>query len=118
MTERLYHILLRKYEEQDHVQPGVFWNPRTGRPYQNRKEFMKRLCEKVGVRYFFSFTAPSASLMDTNNVSKSAIQRILGHTNRTTTDLYLHGMGDSEKEAMLVLENARKKSHTQSHTQR
>ena len=47
--------------------------------------------------------------MDNNNVSKSVIQRILGHTNRTTTDLYLHSMGDSEKEAMLVLENARKK---------
>ena len=111
MTERLYHILLRRYAERDDAKPWVFWNPRTGKPYQDRKKFMRRLCEKAGVKYFrfHSLRHSSASLMDNNNVSKSVIQRILGHTNRTTTDLYLHSMGDSEKEAMLVLENARKK---------
>ena len=120
MTERLYRILLRRHAERDEAKPWVFWNPRTGKPYQDRKKFMKRLCEKAEVQYFrfHSLRHSSASLMDNNNVPKGVIQRILGHKNRTTTDIYLHSMGDSEKEAMLVLENAREKSLTQSLTQR
>ena len=54
--------------------------------------------------------------MDNNNVPIGTIQRILGHENRSTTEIYLHSIGQAEREAMSVYERARKKSHTDSHT--
>ena len=55
--------------------------------------------------------------MDCNNVPIAAIQKILGHENRTTTEIYLHGIGDMEKAAIAVYEHARQNSHTDSHTE-
>jgi hypothetical protein len=54
--------------------------------------------------------------MDGNNVPLGAIQRILGHENRKTTEIYLHSIGDLERQAIAVFEQAREKSHTESHT--
>jgi hypothetical protein len=54
--------------------------------------------------------------MDGNNVPIGAIQRILGHENRRTTEIYLHSIDDLERHAMAVFEQAREKSHTDSHT--
>ena len=45
-----------------------------------------------------------------------SIQRILGHENRKTTEIYLHSIGDSERQAMSIYEAARMNSHTDSHT--
>jgi integrase len=47
--------------------------------------------------------------MDGNGAPLGAIQRILGHENRKTTEIYLHSMGDSERDAMRVFEQARQK---------
>ena len=44
--------------------------------------------------------------MDGNNVPIGAIQRILGHENRRTTEIYLHSIGDQERDAMAVFEQA------------
>jgi integrase len=55
--------------------------------------------------------------MDGNNVPLGAIQRILGHGNRKTTEIYLHSIGDMERDAIVVFEQAREKSHTDSHTE-
>jgi hypothetical protein len=40
----------------------------------------------------------------------------LGHENRTTTEIYLHSVGNSEIKAIQEYESAREKSHTDSHT--
>jgi site-specific recombinase XerC len=45
-----------------------------------------------------------------------SIQRILGHENRTTTEIYLHSINQSEVAAMAVYEQARGKSHSDSHS--
>lgn len=81
-------------------------------PFGDRKKLMKRLCEKAGVRYFrfHPIRHSGASIMDGNGVPLGAIQRILGHENRRTTEIYLHSMGDSERDAMRVFEQARQKS--------
>ena len=58
--------------------------------------------------------------MDSVGVNTGSIQRILGHENRSTTEIYLHSIGDSERAAMETFEQANKcfekKSHTKSHT--
>lgn len=56
--------------------------------------------------------------MDHNNVPIAAIQRILGHENRSTTEIYLHTMRDAERDAIEVYERALQKSHTESHIPR
>jgi len=65
-------------------------------PYKDRKKLMKSLCNKAGVRYFRFHTIrhSGASLMDQCNVPMGAIQKVLGHESRRTTEIYLHSAGD------------------------
>jgi integrase len=119
MTQKLHEILMRRYENRNPDKPWVFWHRYWSRqhgrfvegPYGDRKKLMKRLCEKAGVRYFrfHPIRHSGASIMDGNGVPLGAIQRILGHENRKTTEIYLHSMGDSERDAMRVFEQARQK---------
>jgi integrase len=70
---------------------------------------MKVLCKKADVRYFrfHALRHAGASIMDRMNVPISSIQRILGHENRTTTEIYLHSIGDTERVAIAAYEQAR-----------
>ena len=116
MTSTLYTTLLRRYRNRDKDKPWVFWQRYWSRkegkfvegPYQDRKKIMGTLCRKVGVRYFrfHALRHFGASVLDRENVSISSIQRILGHENRTTTEIYLHSIGEAEREAMAVYERA------------
>jgi site-specific recombinase XerD len=54
--------------------------------------------------------------MDENNVPLGAIQKILSHENRSTTEIYLHSLEQTERDAISVYEKARQNSHTDSHT--
>ncbi len=126
MTEKLYAVLLDRNNRRNKEKPWVFWHRYWDKksskfldaPYRDRKKFMKSLCEKAGVRYFrfHPIRHSGASIMDGNNVPIGAIQRILGHENRKTTEIYLHSIGDMERDAMDAFERAREKSHTDSHT--
>jgi hypothetical protein len=52
-------------------------------------------------------------------VPVGTIRKILGHENRTTTEIYLHALSNVEREAIAVFEQATragKNSHTESHT--
>ena len=127
MTEKLYEILSRRYADRDPEKPWIFWHRYYSRkkgkwvegPYQDRKVIMKSLCEKAGVRYFrfHPLRHSGASIMENNNVSIGTIQRVLGHENRSTTEIYLHSIGNVERDAMAVYERERQKSHTDSHMQ-
>ena len=80
---------------------------------------MMSLCKKAGVRYFrfHALRHFGASMLDQANVPIGSIQRLLGHENRTTTEIYLHSIGESERQAMAVLEERFEHfSHTESHT--
>ena len=76
---------------------------------------MKSLCEKAGVRYFrfHPLRHLGASILDHANDNIGSIQRILGHENRTTTEIYLHSIGESEREAMAIFEKVSHDSHTE-----
>jgi integrase len=67
---------------------------------------MDTLCRKAGVKYFcfHALRHFGASLLDQMNVPIGTIQRILGHENRTTTEIYLHSFGDSERKAMKIFD--------------
>lgn len=126
MTLKLVDILTRRYHNRDTEKSWVFWhkywsskkNEMVSGPFQDRKKIMKILCERAGVKYFryHALRHAGASMMDVNNVPIGVIQRILGHENRTTTEIYLHSIGDSERLGIAVYESARQKSHTDSHT--
>lgn len=126
MTNRLVGILKRRYASRDERIPWVFWHRYFNRssgmweegPFKDRKRIMRTLCEQAGVKYFrfHALRHAGASIMDNNNVPIGAIQSILGHENRTTTEIYLHNLGGIEKEAISVYESVRELSHTNSHT--
>jgi len=56
--------------------------------------------------------------MDSSNVPVGDIQKLMGHENRSTTEIYLHTLGDSQRRAIETYEQAREKAHTEenSHT--
>jgi len=126
MTQKLFEVLSRRHAEKDPSKPWVFWHTywssKTGEkvegPYKDRKKIMKTLCRKASVKYFrfHPLRHSGASVMESNNVPISSIQRILGHENRKTTEIYLHSMGEAEKQAMSIFEESRRNSHTDSHT--
>jgi integrase len=128
MTTRLYQVLSRRYEFRDKRHPWVFWHRFWDRkkkewvegPYKERKRIMTTLCTKAGVRYFrfHPLRHQGASLLDRANVNIGSIQRILGHDNRSTTEIYLHSIGEAEREAMRVFEKMTEDSHTESHTEK
>ena len=127
MTDKLAEVLSRRYANRDKSKPWVFWHTywsskmgeKLQGPYQDRKKFMKTLCRKAGVRYFrfHALRHSGASVMDNNNVPIGTIQKILGHENRSTTEIYLHSIGQAERDTMSIYERARRKSHTESHTE-
>ncbi len=127
MTDLLYRTLHRRFEQRDQAKPWVFWHRYKDKkkgvlvegPYLRRKRFLKSLCEKVGVRPigFHALRHSGASILEHANVSISTIQRLLGHENRTTTEIYLHSLGQPEREAIRIFEGLREKSHTESHTE-
>lgn len=117
MTSQLLEILERRHKNRDTTKKWVFWHTYYDRKekrfvsgrYKDRKKIMGTLCEKAGVKYFryHALRHSGASVMDSLNVPIGAIQRILGHENRTTTEIYLHSMDGSERLAMDVFENGR-----------
>jgi integrase len=127
MTEKLFEVLFRRYQKRDTQKPWVFWHRywsrKDGRfnegPFQDRKKIMKVLCKKAKVKYFrfHPLRHAGASIMDDSNVPLGAIQRILGHENRKTTEIYLHSISEVERKAMAIYEQARKKSQTNPQTE-
>jgi len=98
MTNKLYQILLHRYQHRDKNKPWVFWHRYWSRkegkfvegPYKDRKKMMRSLCKKAGVEYFryHALRHLGALILDNANVNIGSIQRILGHENRTTTEIY------------------------------
>ena len=114
MTDRVFKILNRRHGNRDRTKPWVFWHTywssKTGEqisgPYQERKRIMRTLCQKAGVKYFrfHALRHAGASIMDRGSVPIGTIQKILGHENRRTTEIYLHSIGRVEREAVAFLE--------------
>ena len=126
MTQRLFSILKKRYSVRDPKHPWVFCNRyidlKTGGQkvgsYRYRRTIIKTLCAKAGVKEFTFHTLrhSGASIMDSNSVPIGTIQNILGHENRSATEVYLHSIGRTELDAVSAFERATQNSHTNSHT--
>jgi integrase len=129
MTDKLHEVLSRRYAKRNKRVLWVFWhrywsskiNGWTVGPYKERKKIMRTLCKRAGVKYFryHALRHFGASLLEQSNVPIGSIQRLLGHENRTTTELYLHSIGESERQAMDALNDRFESfSHTDSNTKK
>ena len=83
----------------------VFPNPRNGRPYIRRIRWLKRLCDRAGVKPFgaHAIRHMTASILAEAGVPVIQIQHILRHKSARTTELYLSKIVDL-KPALKVLE--------------
>jgi len=123
MLKKLYDILFYRYQNRDPEKPWVFWHRYWSRkanvfvegPYKTRGRLMKKLCEEASVKYFrfHPFRHFTASILDDLGTPIGVIQRILGHSNRRTTEGYLHSIGEAERNAMNRLESIDLYSNTE-----
>lgn len=115
MIDKLHGLMSKRHASRDKNKPWVFWHRHwdrkkrvwTEKPYEDRKTLMRLLCKKANVKYFrfHALRHFGASVLDNDGVPIGSIQRLLGHENRTTTEIYLHSIGNAEIDAMRVLNN-------------
>jgi len=115
MIQKLYDVLSLRWKSHDNGLPWVFWHTYWSRkvndwvrgPYGERNRLMSTLCKNAEVKYFryHALRHLTASILDDLGISIGVIQRILGHQNRRTTEIYLHSVGEAERQAMAKLEN-------------
>jgi len=100
MNEDMYQELKRLYGKAS--QEYVFPNPKTGLPYRNRRKQIRNVCAVAGVPYygFHAIRHHVASLMaDEHKASLPTIQRMLGHTQVSTTARYIQSVTDDLRAA-------------------
>ncbi len=124
MIPKLKAILFKRYKARDETKSWIFWHQYRSRtekafvegPYKDRKNMMHGLCKKAGVKYFrFHPLRPfGATMLERVGVPIRTIQTLLGHQNRTTTEIYLHSVGEEERFAMDKLGTLFEKSQQKS----
>lgn len=119
MTRQLRETLLwwwenRDNKESEHIftvlDQTPFTNQWEGQPFKHRQHFMKKLCEKAGVKPFgfHAIRHLSATILYQAGYPLATIQAILRHENATTTEKYLKRLGldpDRLRAAVDVFEN-------------
>jgi len=103
INEELYDTLWRMWQNRKQER-WVFYNERAETRYMNRPKFMKGLCKRAGIVPHFGFHTLRhlmASLMSDNpKTSTKTIQKILGHSEMKTTEIYLHELDGAVENAM------------------
>ena len=107
MTDDLYGALLD--QRQSATTKWVFPNPETKEPYDNRRKWLKSLCEQAEVKPFglHGIRHLTASILAQKGVPVIDIQEILRHKNINTTQRYLHQI-NSLRKALKVLSGGKK----------
>lgn len=116
MNEDLANELRRLYNKRSG--DWVYANPATSKPFVDRRKQLQSICRKAGVGYlgYHAIRHSVASLLaDTHKISLPTIQKILGHSRMTTTEKYIHSLGEGEREAaeMLKIDQTMHSGHAQ-----
>jgi len=104
MLDDLYDAML------SHVQnlksEFIFTDLSTGLPFKNRQHWLRRQCERGGVRPFdwHSIRHLTSRILARKGVPTKVIQEILGHEHISTTEKYLGTLG-VDKKHLQVLSN-------------
>jgi len=108
MTETLYGVLKRRWDNRDKTTPYIFRNT-DGTPYTytQKRDTMKKLCRKASVKTF-GFHAirhhVASILADSGKASLSQIQKMLRHRRTTTTDNYIKTLDPQLRQVANVLD--------------
>ncbi len=104
MTRKLKNMLYwwlenRPFKDKSHLflclDSTPFCDEYYGKPFQKRRHFMKRMCEKAGVKHFgfHAIRHLTASILYSEGQDLSVIQAILRHKSPSTTERYLKTLG-------------------------
>lgn len=106
MNDDLHRVLFPLWRRREQ-QVWVFLNPKSGSRYNRRPKLMASLCKRAGVKHY-GFHAVrhfvATYLHDTMKIPTGVIGGILGHQSKRTTEIYLHSVDESAREAMKRLE--------------
>jgi len=120
MTSKLFEVLSRKYancdKSIDYVFVHRYWSKKINAfkvdRYKDRKRIMRSLCKKANLPFFnfHQIRHAGASALAKAGVPIIDIKTILGHENIKTTEIYLHSIGSSTREAVKTYESYRENS--------
>lgn len=95
MSDTLHEVLNRLSAQRQNSEKYVFTDPATGTAYTrtcNRiKYFMRDLCKRAGVAHFGAHSL--RHFLATGIHDPYRAQKVLGHQNLRTTEIYLHDLG-------------------------
>jgi integrase len=106
MNESLLEILKGLYEKREQEE-WVFYNRKTGSRYNRRPKIMPTVCRRAKIKPFgfHSLRHFSAStLAHDPKVAKKTISGLLGHLSLATTEIYLHSIEGSQRDAVKALD--------------
>ncbi len=103
INDELCETLLKIWNNRKQDQ-WVFYNEKTEDRFYHRPKFMKGLCKRAGVVPHFGFHTlrhlMASILADDPNVSIKTIQKVLGHSEARTTEIYIHSIDGAIESAM------------------
>jgi len=116
MNQEIFDELKRLYDKRS--TNWVFPNHKTGLPYKNRRKQIANICQSARVPDYgwHSVRHHVASLLaDKFKASLPTIQKLLGHTQVTTTSRYIQSLGADAVEAAerLKIDQSTQPMHTQ-----
>jgi len=114
MVSDVEQALKYAWEQRDKNSPYVFTNPRTGKAYDYRDNFIATARKRLGIPKitYHDLRHHTASTLAQKGASLTDIQKILGHERASTTDHYLQSLGDSVRRARGLLEESTTESTT------
>ena len=107
MNQELYAVLREVYSR---IQPHsegkangfILQNHKTRNRFVSRPKLMKALCKKAGIRHFgfHALRHWAATFLADQGVARKTLSSLLRHRSLATTEIYLHRIEESQREAM------------------
>jgi integrase len=106
MNEDLFNVLHPMWKRREQEE-WVFWNKKEKNRYNRRPKLMRSICKRAGTSHygFHAIRHFSATYMhDVLKVPTGVLSYLLGHKNKATTEIYLHSVPESARDAMQRME--------------